>query len=57
MTLEPRARASLPVGRHSVYLRQGKKDDWQYAGKINITAGTNYRVEMRKPANLRLVKL
>ncbi len=55
LTLEPRARVELPVGGHSVYLRASKDEKWQKAGRIVIEADKEYRVEMRKPAGLKLV--
>jgi serine/threonine protein kinase len=55
LTLEPRARVTLPVGGHTVYLRASKDEKWQKAGRINIEPDQQYRVEMRKPAGLKLV--
>jgi serine/threonine-protein kinase len=55
LTLEPRARAQLPVGSHTVYLRQSKDEKWQRAGRIKIEADQQYRVLMQKPAGLKLV--
>jgi serine/threonine protein kinase len=56
LTLEPRARVQLPEGKHTVYLRQSKDEKWQRAGRIKIEADREYRVEMRQPAGLKLVK-
>ena len=56
LTLEPRARLELPEGKHTVYLRQSPDAEWARAGRINIEPGSEYRVEMRKPASLKLVK-
>ncbi len=56
LTLEPRAKLELPDGRHTVYLRQSPDDKWTRAGRITIEPGQEYRVEMRKPAGLELVK-
>ncbi|MFO7561457.1 MAG: serine/threonine-protein kinase [Enhygromyxa sp.] len=56
LTLEPRSRVELPTGRHTVHLRQSPDDKWARAGRITIEPGSEYRVEMRKPAGLRLVK-
>jgi serine/threonine protein kinase len=55
LTLEPRARVSLPVGGHTVYLRASKDEKWQKAGRIKIEPDKQYRVEMSKPAGLKLV--
>jgi serine/threonine protein kinase len=55
LTLEPRARVQLPVGGHSVYLRASKDEKWQKAGRIKIEPDQQYRVEMKKPAGLKLV--
>jgi serine/threonine protein kinase len=55
LTLEPRARVQLPVGGHTVYLRASKDEKWQKAGRIKIEPDQQYRVEMRKPAGLKLV--
>jgi hypothetical protein len=55
LTLEPRARIQLPVGGHTVYLRTSKDEKWQKAGRIKIEPDQQYRVEMRKPAGLKLV--
>ena len=55
LTLEPRARINLPEGGHSVYLRSSKDEKWQKAGRIVIEADKQYRVEMKKPAGLKLV--
>ena len=56
LTLEPVARTSIPVGRHSVYLRQSKDDKWQRAGSLRLSPGKSYRVEMKKPKGLRVVE-
>jgi serine/threonine-protein kinase len=56
LTLEPRDQLALPQGKHSVYLRQSPDDKWIRAGRITIEPGSEYRVEMRKPAGLKLVK-
>lgn len=56
LTLEPRKRVTLPVGSHTVYLRQSKDAKWTRAGRIRIDEDHSYRVEMRKPSGLRLVK-
>ncbi len=56
LTLEPRARLELPEGKHTVYLRQSPDDKWARAGRITIEPDKTYRVEMRKPAGLKLVK-
>jgi serine/threonine protein kinase len=55
LTLEPRARVQLPVGGHTVYLRASKDEKWQKAGRIKIEPDKQYRVEMLKPAGLKLV--
>jgi eukaryotic-like serine/threonine-protein kinase len=56
LTLEPRSRIQLPEGSYGVQLRQSSDDDWQRAGRITIEPGATYRVEMQKPAGLKLVK-
>ncbi|KIG15247.1 Serine/threonine-protein kinase PknB [Enhygromyxa salina] len=56
LTLEPRSRIQLPEGNYGVQLRQSSDDDWQRAGRITIEPGAQYRVEMQKPAGLKLVK-
>jgi eukaryotic-like serine/threonine-protein kinase len=56
LTLEPRARLELPAGRHAVFVRESSDDKWVRAGRITVEPGADYRVEMRKPAGLRLVK-
>jgi eukaryotic-like serine/threonine-protein kinase len=56
LTLEPRQRVELAEGRHTISLRQSPDEKWVRAGRIVIEAGGEYRVEMRKPAGLRLVK-
>jgi serine/threonine protein kinase len=56
LTLEPRDQLELPEGKHTVYLRQSPDEKWTRAGRITIEPGSEYRVEMRKPASLKLVK-
>ena len=56
LTLEPRSRIQLPAGSHRVQLRQSEDDKWQTAGRIVLDVGSSYRVEMTKPAGLKLVK-
>jgi len=56
LTLEPKAKIRLPVGKHTVYLQQKKSDSWKKAGSIRLSKGSSYRVEMKKPASLRLIK-
>jgi eukaryotic-like serine/threonine-protein kinase len=56
LTLEPRARVELGDGKHVVHLRQSPDQDWLRAGRITLEPGAEYRVEMRKPAGLKLVK-
>jgi len=56
LTLEPRARLELPDGRHTVFLRQSTDEKWVRAGRITVEPGKEYRVEMRKPSALKLVK-
>jgi eukaryotic-like serine/threonine-protein kinase len=56
LTLEPRQRVELAEGRHTVFLRQSPDEKWVRAGRITIEPGSEYRVEMRKPASLQLVK-
>ena len=56
LTLEPKTSTRLPVGTHSVYLREKPTGDWKRAGSITLKRGANYRVEMKKPAGLRLIK-
>jgi serine/threonine-protein kinase len=56
LTLEPRDQLELPEGKHTVYLRQSPDEKWTRAGRITIAPGNEYRVEMRKPAGLQLVK-
>jgi serine/threonine protein kinase len=56
LTLEPRQRIDLPEGKHTVFLRESPDAKWQRAGRITIEPGSVYRVEMRKPAGLELVK-
>jgi len=56
LTLEPKKTTRLPVGTHAVYLRQKPDQDWRRAGTIKLARGASYKVEMKKPASLRLVK-
>lgn len=56
LTLEPRQRVELSTGRHTVFLRQSPDEKWVRAGRITIEPDSEYRVEMRKPAGLHLVK-
>lgn len=56
LTLEPRGSVELLQGKHTVYLRQSPDDKWVRAGRITLEPGREYRVEMRKPAGLQLVK-
>ncbi|PRQ04692.1 Serine/threonine-protein kinase pkn6 [Enhygromyxa salina] len=56
LTLEPRARIQLPEGSYGVQLRQSPDEKWQRAGRIKIESDAVYRVEMRKPNDLKLVK-
>ncbi|NVB36488.1 serine/threonine protein kinase [Pseudenhygromyxa sp. WMMC2535] len=50
--LEPLAKVSLPPGRHQVWLREGKDQPWQSAGKIRVQPGERYKVVLRRPAKL-----
>jgi serine/threonine protein kinase len=56
LTLEPRAELELLEGKHTVFLRQTPDEKWARAGRITLEPGNEYRVEMRKPASLQLVK-
>jgi serine/threonine protein kinase len=56
LTLEPRQRIELPEGKHTVFLRESPDEKWKRAGRITIAPDSVYRVEMRKPAGLELVK-
>lgn len=56
LTLEPRSRVKLTLGRHTVYMRQKPDDDWVKAGRIHLDEEDgSYRVEMTKPHGLKLV--
>jgi serine/threonine protein kinase len=55
LALEPKASTQVPVGTHTVSLRQSKDEKWQKAGRIKLEPDKQYRVEMRKPAGLKLV--
>ncbi|MFV8754404.1 serine/threonine-protein kinase [Nannocystaceae bacterium ST9] len=52
LTLEPRARTKLPVGKHVVFLRTDREGKWIKAGRIDVEADHAYRVEMLEPAGL-----
>ncbi len=57
LTLEPRARAKLPAGKHVVYLRTDRDGKWIRAGRLDVTANRNYRVEMLEPPGLKVAEV
>lgn len=57
LALEPVASLDLPVGRHTVYVRENPKQDWVEAGRIRIESGHRYRVKLEKPVGLALQRI
>lgn len=47
--LEPTAKISLPPGRHKVSLRERADQPWTTAGHVQVAAGRQYEVSLRKP--------
>jgi hypothetical protein len=47
--LEPTAKLSLPPGRHKVSLRERADQPWKTAGHVQVAAGRQYKVSLRKP--------
>lgn len=47
--LEPTAKLTLPAGRHKVALRERADQPWTTAGHLQVAAGRQYKVSLRKP--------
>lgn len=47
--LEPTAKLTLPAGRHKVALRERADQPWKTAGYLQVAAGRQYKVSLRKP--------
>jgi eukaryotic-like serine/threonine-protein kinase len=50
--LEPTAKITLPPGRHKVSLRERADQPWTTAGHLQVAAGRQYKVSLRKPHGL-----
>jgi serine/threonine protein kinase len=50
--LEPTAKLTLPAGRHKVSLRERADQPWTTAGHLQLAAGRQYEVSLRKPHGL-----
>lgn len=47
--LEPTAKLTLPAGRHKVAVRERADQPWTTAGHLQVAAGRQYKVSLRKP--------
>lgn len=50
--LEPTAKLTLPAGRHKVAIRERADQPWTTAGHLQVGAGRQYKVSLRKPHGL-----
>ena len=56
LTLEPTVKVKLPIGTHTVSMRQKTSGSWKKAGTITLERNASYVVDMTKPAGLKFRK-